>query len=92
MLETPTVTIEHPDHSGQPMIINKSDYDPKAHKLYVPPKEKTDGKAGAGKGAGKAAAASAESEADPEAEGSEEEEAPAAPPKTRSRKKTEPEG
>jgi hypothetical protein len=34
-----TVTIEHPDNPGAPMIINKSDFDPAVHKPYEPPPE-----------------------------------------------------
>jgi hypothetical protein len=39
MLQTETLIIEHPDNPGQPMIINKSDFDPAVHKLYEPPPE-----------------------------------------------------
>jgi hypothetical protein len=37
MFQTETVTIEHPDNPGAPMIINKSDFDPSIHKPYEPP-------------------------------------------------------
>jgi hypothetical protein len=40
MIEVETLTIEHPDLPGEPMIINKSDFDPKIHKIFKPIKEK----------------------------------------------------
>jgi hypothetical protein len=40
MLELETVTIEHPDLPGESMIINKTDFDPKIHKIFKPKKEK----------------------------------------------------
>jgi hypothetical protein len=48
-----TVTIEHPDTPGAPMIINKSDFNPAIHKPYEPlapepPKPEGDQKPGAG--------------------------------------------
>jgi hypothetical protein len=50
MLQAETVTIEHPDSPGEPMIINKSDFDPAIHKLYEPPAPAPEGdqKPGAG--------------------------------------------
>lgn len=39
MFQTETITIEHPDNPGAPMIINKSDFDPAVHKAYEPPVE-----------------------------------------------------
>lgn len=40
MLQTETITVEHPDTPGASMIINKSDFDPAVHKLYEPPAPK----------------------------------------------------
>jgi hypothetical protein len=50
MLEKPTVTIEHPDNPGQPMIINKSDFNPEIHKLFNPEAAEQDTKTSKPKG------------------------------------------
>jgi hypothetical protein len=42
MAAVETVKVEHPDNPGQSMLINKSDFDPEVHKLYV---EKPKGRA-----------------------------------------------
>jgi hypothetical protein len=43
MLQTETFIIEHPDNPGEPMIINKSDFDPAVHKPYEPPAPASEG-------------------------------------------------
>ena len=43
MLQTETLIIEHPDNPGEPMIINKSDFDPAIHKPYEPPAPTAEG-------------------------------------------------
>ena len=36
-MQPETVTVDHPDNLGAPMIINRADFDPAIHKLYDPP-------------------------------------------------------